>query len=398
VTAPATALDLASIRAQLPATREVTYLNFGTEGIVAEPVLQGYLDVLSRFERFGHWERTRLAGEMGACRERVARLVNATVEEVTVTRNGTDGVSVILGSFPWREGDELVIGSEEHPAIVYPAFALQTTRGVRVRRFRFAHDAEATIESFRAALTPRTRLAAFSQVSCETGIRNPAEELIRITHEHGVQVLLDGAQSVGVLEVDFPAVGADYLTGSAHKWLCGPKGTGVLVVRGDRLDGLAPAYVGGGSLDEGFPWSDLDRPETIQVRFHPTAARFEYGMRNPAIYAGLSLAIDYLEGLGWEPIRRHQRAMTDRLKARLGELAGARVQTPLDWERSSAIVNLALEGVPGRELSQALWNDHRIVQRAVREPDGVRISTGYCSSDEDHDRLIAALEQVSSAR
>jgi L-cysteine/cystine lyase len=134
VTAPATALDLASIRAQLPATREVTYLNFGTEGIVAEPVLQGYLDVLSRFERFGHWERTRLAGEMGACRERVARLVNATVEEVTVTRNGTDGVSVILGSFPWREGDELVIGSEEHPAIVYPAFALQTTRGVRVRR------------------------------------------------------------------------------------------------------------------------------------------------------------------------------------------------------------------------------------------------------------------------
>jgi selenocysteine lyase/cysteine desulfurase len=398
VTAPTSTFDLAAVRAQLPATDEVTYLNFGTEGIVAEPVLKGYLDVLSRFERFGHWERTRLAGEMGACRERVARLVNAAADEVTVTRNGTDGVSVVLGSFPWREGDELLIGSEEHPAVVYPAFALQTTRGVRVRRFSFAHDPEATLESFRTALTPRTRLAAFSHVSCETGLRNPAAELIALAHEAGAQVLLDGAQSVGVLEVDFPALGADYLTGSAHKWLCGPKGTGILVVRRDRLDGLTPAYVGGGSLDDGFPWTDLDRPETIRVRFQPTAARFEYGMRNPAIYAGLSLAIDYLQGLGWEATRAHQRTLTGRLKARLSELPGVRLQTPLDWERSSAIVNLALDGVAGRDLSQALWNDHKIVQRAVREPNGVRISTGYCSSDEDHDRLIEALGRIAAAR
>jgi selenocysteine lyase/cysteine desulfurase len=398
VTAPASTLDLAAIRAQLPATDDVTYLNFGTEGIVAEPVLKGYLDTLARFERYGHWERTHLAGEMDGCRERVARLVNAAVEEVSVTRNGTDGVSVILGSFPWQEGDELLIGSEEHPAIVFPAFALQTTRGVRVRRFRFEHDAEATIESFRAALTHRTRLAAFSHVSCETGIRNPAAELISIAHESGAQVLLDGAQSVGVLAIDFPSLGADYLTGSAHKWLCGPKGTGILYVRRDRLDGLAPAYVGGGSLDDGFPWTELDRPETIRVRFQPTAARFEYGMRNPAIYAGLSLAIDHLERLGWESIRAHQRAMTERLKARLSALPGARIQTPLDWERSSAIVNVALDGVPGRDLSQALWNEHRIVQRAVRDPNGVRISTGYCTSEQDHDRLIAALEQISAAR
>jgi selenocysteine lyase/cysteine desulfurase len=397
VTAPTSTLDVAAARAQLPATREVAYLNFGTEGIVAEPVLQGYLEVLARFERFGYWERNHLAGEPAACRERVAGLVGAAVDEVAITRNGTDGVSMILGSLPWREGDELLIGSEEHPAIVYPAFALQSTRGVRVRRFRFAHDPVATIEAFRNALSPRTRLAAFSHVSCETGLRNPAAELIALAHERGVPVLLDGAQSVGVLAVDFAALGADYLTGSAHKWLCGPKGTGILVVRRDRLDGLAPAYVGGGSLEEGFPWSELERPETVRVRFQPSAARFEYGMRNPALYAGLRLAIEHLDRLGWEAIRAHQRGLTERLKARLAELPGVRTQTPLDWERSSAIVNFGLDGLPGRELSQRLWNEHRIVQRAVREPDGVRISSGYCTADEDHDRLIAALRAISAA-
>jgi selenocysteine lyase/cysteine desulfurase len=387
-------MDLAAIRAQIPATREVSYLNFGTEGIMAEPVLQAYLDVLARFERFGHWERTRLQGEMGMCRELVAALVNAQVDEVTVTRNGTDGVSVVLGSFPWQEGDELLIGSEEHPAIVYPAFALQTTVGIRVRRFRFEHNAEATIASFRAALGPRTRMAAFSHVSCETGIRNPASELIRLAHERGVHVLLDGAQSVGTLEVDFAALGADYLTGSAHKWLCGPKGTGILVVRKDRLDTLTPRYVGGGSLEDGFPWGDLDHPESIRVKWQPSAARFEYGMRNPAVYAGLRLAIEHLNGIGWVAIRAHQRAQTQRLKARLADLPRVRLQTPVDFDRSSPIVNIAVDGVAGRDLSSKLWNEHNIVQRAVRDPNGVRISTGYCTSDEEHDRLIQALSAL----
>jgi selenocysteine lyase/cysteine desulfurase len=391
-----TTLDLAAIRAQIPATREVSYLNFGTEGIMAEPVLSGYLDVLSRFERFGHWERTRLQPEMASCRELVAGFVNAHVDEVTITRNGTDGCSVVLGSFPWQEGDELLIGGEEHPAIVYPAFALQTTRGVKVRRFRFDHDPEATLASFRAALGPRTRVAAFSHVSCETGTRNPAAELIALAHGRGTMVLLDGAQSVGALEVDFAALGADYLTGSAHKWLCGPKGTGILVVRKDRLDTLTPQYVGGGSLEDGFPWEDLDHPETIRTTWHPTAARFEYGMRNPAIYAGLRLAIEHLNAIGWTSIRAHQRSLTQRLKERLSEIPRVRLQTPSDFERSSAIVNIAVDGVSGRDLSQTLWNDHKIVQRAVRDPNGVRISTGYCTSDDEHDRLIQALTTVTS--
>ncbi|HEX5416744.1 MAG TPA: aminotransferase class V-fold PLP-dependent enzyme, partial [Chloroflexota bacterium] len=188
-------------------------------------------------------------------------------------------------------------------------------------------------------------------------------------------------------------LGPDYLTGSVHKWLCGPKGTGVLVVRQDRLDELTPRYVGGGSLAE-FPYDTLDQPEKIQVEFAPAASRFEYGMRSPAVYAGIVSAIDYLNELGWPAIFDHERRMNALLKQRLSETPGVRVQTPTAWEHSSAIVNFAVDGVPGREVSNRLWNDFRVVQRAVRDPDGVRLSTAYFSAPEDIEHVVEAIKKI----
>lgn len=386
--------DLAAVRAELPALQDVIYMNSGTEGIMAEPVRRAYLEKVSRFESYGHWARVELADEMAACRQRFARMVNAAEDEVTVTRNGTDGVSFVLGSFPFKPGDELLIGGEEHPAIVYPAFALQSYHGITVRRFAFHDDPAQTLASYRAALTPTTRLTAFSHVSCETGKRVPAAEMIRLAQAQGTRVLLDGAQSVGSFPVDFRALGPDYLTGSAHKWLCGPKGTGLLVLRRDRIDELVPAYVGGGSLGDAFPWDQVAAPEHIRVKFAPNAARYEYGMRNPAVYYGLNRAMDYLDDLGWQAIADHEREMATRLKTRLAEIPGVRVQTPGPWEHSSAIVNVGLDGVPGKDLSKRLWDEYHVVQRAVRDPDGVRISNAYWCSDEDHDRLIEAIKAI----
>jgi selenocysteine lyase/cysteine desulfurase len=389
--------DLAAVRSALPALRDVIYLNSGTEGIMAEPVLDAYLETLAFFERYGHYARTKLASEMGAARTHLAGMLNAAPEEIAISRNGTDGVSMVLGSYPLAAGDEILIGNEEHPAINYPAFALQSTRGVRVRRFRFEHDPAATLANFAAELTPRTRLAAFSHVSCETGTRTPAAAIIALAHERGVPVLLDGAQSFGVLRVDVKALDADFFTGSSHKWLCGPKGTGLLYIRRDRLAAVTPAYVGGGSLAEPFPHAAIDEPETIAVSFVPEARKFEYGMRNPATYAGLSRAIDYLAGLGWQAIEAHGRTMSDDLKQRVLATPGLRLQTPLAWEHSSAIVNLAVDGVTGADLSTRLWDDYHIVQRSVREPNGVRISCAYFVSQEDIDRLLDALIAIRDA-
>jgi len=385
--------DIEKIRAALPALANVTYMNSGTEGIMAEPVREAYFAVLERFEQYGHYARKELDPQFALARERLAALVNAEPSETSVTRSGTDGCSFVLGAFDFKAGDQLVISDQEHPAILYPAFALQRTAGVEVRRFRIDADPAITLESFAAQLSPRTRLVAFSHVSCETGIRVPAAEMIRLAQAQGARVLLDGAQTVGAIPVDFKALGPDYLTGSVHKWLCGPKGTGVLYVRQDRLDELTPRYVGGGSL-AGFPYDALDRPDQIRVEFAPAASRFEYGMRSPAVYAGIVSAIDYLNGIGWSAIVDHERQINALLKQRLLETPGVRVQTPAAWENSSALLNFAVDGVSGHDLSARLWNDFKIVQRAVRDPDGVRLSTAYFSAPQDVDRVIEAVAAI----
>ena len=386
--------DLAAIRQALPALADVIYMNNGTEGIMAEPVLTTYFDVLGRFERYGYWVRRQIVDQMQEARTRLATVLNAAPDEVTVTRSGTDGVSIVMGAFPFQSGDQILIGSEEHPAITYPSFALQTTIGVEVRRFTFHHDPQKTLESFASQLTPKTRMAAFSHVSCETGIRQPAKEMIDLAHRQGARVLLDGAQSVGMFPVDFQALGCDYLTGSVHKWLCGPKGSGVLAIRKDRLDELTPKYVGGGSLADGFPWDQLDHPETIRVSFAPSASRFEYGMLNPALYVGIVAAVNYLDGIGWQAIADHERELVTQLKHRLSAIDGVTVQTPLNWEHASAILNFKIDGVTGKDLNLRLWNDWKVVQRAVRDPDGVRLSVGYYTSSDDLDRIVEAVTSI----
>jgi selenocysteine lyase/cysteine desulfurase len=385
--------DLKSIRAALPALSELTYMNSGGEGIMAEPVLASYLEIVARFERNGYWLRRSLEEEFLKARAAFATLLGADPDEVAITRSGTEGVAFVLGAFRFQPGDELLIGSEEHPAILHPTLALQTTAEVRAKRFTFHHDPAKTLESFVSQLTPRTRLAAFSHVSCETGIRVPAAAMIRAAHDRGVQVLLDGAQSVGAFPVDFRALDCDYLTGSSHKWLCGPKGTGVLVVRQDRIPRLIPRYVGGGSLEKVVPGNN-DPIEGVEVAFNPAASRFEIGMRNPAVYAGIVYAIDYLNAIGMDAIAEHAREMSTLLKRRLAAIDGVKVQTPMDWNDSSAVVNFTIEGVPGNDIRARLWNDWKIVQRAVGWPDGVRLSVAYFLSPEDVDRVVEAVTKI----
>jgi selenocysteine lyase/cysteine desulfurase len=164
-------------------------------------------------------------------------------------------------------------------------------------------------------------------------------------------------------------------------------------VRRDRIDGLVPRYVGGGSLAPGSPGNN-DPIEGVRVAFNPAASRFEYGMRNPAIYAGIVYAIEYLNNLGWDAIATNEREISTLLKQRLAAIDGVKVQTPMLWENSSAIVNISIDGITGSDLRARLWNDWKIVQRSVGWPDGVRLSVAYWASVEDVDRVIEAVTAI----
>ncbi len=401
-TATGRGYDLAAARAALPALRDVTYLNVGTEGIMAEPVLRDHLRAVTWHETHGHWGQAEVKELMEASRARLARLLDVSPDELAFTTNATDGVNLVATALAWRPGDEVLISDQEHPAIAYPFFSLQRAGRLRVRIFRVSPDPERTLDNFRAALTGATRLAAFSHLSCETGIRLPAPELCALAAERGVLTLLDGAQSVGQFPVHphrGPAgCGADFMTGNGHKWLGGPKGTGFLWVASERLAELSPAVVGAGALvSAALDARRYDNLEAVRLDYEPTARRFEYGTRNLGRFAALGSAIAYLEGLGWAAIWRHQRDLAAELKEGLAALPGAIVHTPPEPWAAGGLVTVSFDGVDGMALSAWLWNEG-IVQRRVAEPNAIRLSCAYFTDRGDLDRALDTLARYLAVR
>lgn len=384
--------DLTAVRAALPILNNVTYLNTGTVGIMAEPVLTRHLAAQADYERGGHLAQDRAQAAYEEARIAFARLLNADPDEIALTRNATDGVDLLAAGLSFGPTDEVLTTSEEHPAVLIPFAAAERRGGARLRVVPLPHDPADCLTAFERALTPQTRLVVVSHVSCETGARLPVEEICRLCRERGILTLVDGAQSLGQFPVNVQAIGCDFMTGNGHKWLAGPKGTGFLYLRRELIERVEPVHVGDGSITPRFDRIAFgEHPASADWDFDPTARRFEFATRNWHTFAALPDAITYLDGLGWDAIYRHAAETSDELKRRLADLPGVTLHTPLAWEQSCGLVTFSLAGWDGTALADALWQRFNIIQRRVQVPSAVRISCAYFTSSDDLDHLVDAV-------
>lgn len=380
--------DVAAVRRALPVLERVVYLNTGTAGIAAAPVIAKLWEEVSLFEAEGEVRYHEMQDRMDAARAQVASLIGAGADEVAFSRNATDGVNLVAWGLPWKDGDEVVLSDQEHPAMNHPWHHLQPRGGPRLRMFAVDPDPAATLANIRALLTPRTRLIASSHVSCQTGIRIPAKEVCDLARERGILVFLDGAQAVGQFPVDVKALGCDFYTSNGHKWLHGPKGTGFLYLRRERLDEVCPMQVGAGSFVRPV---DLDH-----IRLMPSAHRYEYGTRSYGTYAALPAAIEYLAGLGWDWVEQRMAHLSGYLKARLSEVPGLRLLTPQPWERSSALVSFSFPNKTAQEMADFLWNASKIRSRTFPDKGILRVSTAYFNTESELDLLVETLQRMAN--
>ncbi len=381
--------DLGRVRAALPALQECTYLNTGTFGLVAEPVAERALAALRAFDTRGMAAHDQALAWQEEARARVAALLNCRPDEVVLNSNATDGVNLVAFGLAWKPGDEVLISDQEHPAMNVPWYTLARRAGVRVRHFPIARDGDPArmLESIAERITARTRLIGTSHVSHQTGVRVPAREICALARERGLLSLLDGAQSAGVLPIDVQELGCDFYSSNGHKWLCSPKGIGFFYGRKELLDTMEPGYVGAGS-------TSYDQSRLHTMKLAPGAQRFEYGSRGHALYAGLTAALDYLAGLGWEAIRAHQQHMATYLKAQVLH-RGWPLHTPMSWERASGLNSFSIPGVSDVEALYArLIAEHRIYVQRIESFQALRISTAYFTSRDDVDRLLAVLDEL----
>jgi L-cysteine/cystine lyase len=293
-----------------------------------------------------------------------ARLVGAPATALALTTSTTESCNVVLAGLGVGPGDEVVTTDSEHPGLFGGLTASGATLRVADVRDRPAGEALAALA---AELSERTRLIAISHVSWLTGAVLPVRELAG----RGVPLLVDGAQAAGAIPVDLAELGCDFYTVSAQKWLLGPDATGALYVRPERIDDLRmtlPSYM---SWEHG----------TYTPR--AGAPRFDTGWIPAGSLAGVLEAIAFAEEIGGERFERAA-ATTARCRELLGELAevitepgqATLVTWRADGDAEAIVRRLAEEGIVVRDMPGLGW---------------LRASCGFWTSDEDLERLAAAL-------
>jgi len=389
--------DLDAVRANLPVLKEWNYLNTGTVGVMAEPVLQKHLDYIADHERFGHATQPRAIEGYERARRALATLTNSNPSDIALNRNATDGINWVAATFPLRDGDEVITSTEEHPAMVYPWLAACERSGARLRYIDLATDPTELRREIERVLSPATRIVALSQVSCETGKRIPVE-VVRDIVGDDVQILVDASQSLGQFPIDIPSLRANFVIGNGHKWLAGPKGTGFAWFDPRTIDLVPPAYFGDGAVEPRWSRAYYQADPAPRLRYGGDATRFEFGTRAWHMYEALADAIEYQAALGWDAIFAHVDRVSSYAKAVLEEIPGVDVITPASWQESSGIVSFTVAGLVGRDVSQTLWNEDNITQRSVEVPSAVRISCTYFTSEEDVTRLGQAVDRIARGR
>jgi selenocysteine lyase/cysteine desulfurase len=386
-TSPPGNYDIIAVRSAYPVLDEVTYLNIGTYGVMPDPALKTFIELETEFERKGAASTMNLGAMANDTRERIAKLVGANAKEIAFTRNATDGINLVLAGLTWQPGDEVITTTQEHEAINHPLLYLAATKGIIVRRFEPTADGAEAVKRIEAVASARTRLIALSHVTCETGTRLPARQICEWATAHNVLSLLDCAQSLGAFGVNVREIGCDYLTSNGHKWLCGPKGTGVFYGKLDKLVQLNPAHVGAGSL----AWVDLT---SGAAEAWASGLRFEYGTRATALFAGLGASLDWFDGLGWANVYGHIAALSDYAKRRISERPHLQLLSPQAFEASSGLVVFKAPGNVCHEIGRALREKYKIVVRLIPHYNAVRVTTAHFNNEADIDKLVLALDEI----
>lgn len=375
----------AAIKAQYLLTPGFAYFNTGGLGPAAGPVL----DVYDRTAR--HLQEKSDTGHalFADARAVLARFLGAEPSEISFVRNATEGNGLVAAGLGLKAGDEVIFDSHAHPGGSFPWLNQHKQHGIVVRTFEPAvTDAAENLARIAALITPRTRVIQISHVTAPTGIVLPATAIAKLCRERGIWFHIDGAQSAGMYPFGLHALGCDSFATSGHKWIGGPHETGVLYIRREKVDQVAPVLVGAHSSDQ----ADL----SPDLKYVDGTVRHEYGTRNAAAVVALAAAAETQERIGRERIAARGRALAARVRAGFAALPDLEILTPANAELGASILTFRSPRIAYDKLFERLLADHRLRCRPVSEQglNALRVSFHLCNSVEECDRLVAGMTAV----
>ncbi len=399
-------LDVAAIRADFPILvtkvhgRPLAYLDNGASAqkprVVLDTIQRAYAGEYANVHRGLHYLSNLATANFEKARETVRRFLNARHdEEIVFTRNATEAVNLVASSYGAPnigEGDEILLTIMEHHSNIVPWHFLRERQGAVLKWAPISDDGDFLLEEFVKLIGSRTKMIAITHMSNVLGTIVPIKEVVRIAHERGIPVLVDGAQGAVHLPVDVQDLDCDFYALTGHK-LYGPTGIGVLYGKKALLESMRP-YQGGGEM--------IGYVKQNEITYAKPPHRFEAG--TPAIVQaiGLGAALEYVEGVGREAIRAHEDVLLDYAMGRLGELNWLRIYGRA--KDKGSIVSFNMEGAHPHDVSTIL-DQYGVAVRAgthCAEPLLARFGvTATCRASfamyntvEEVDRLVEALHKA----
>ncbi len=372
------------VRDQFPLKKDPIFLNNGTIGpspYVVIDAIKSEMEDVDRNARYGGWE---------VARPKIAKFINAHDDEISLTHNVTEGISVIACGLPLKRGDEVIITNHEHAGGAVPWLARARRDGIVIKPLLLANTADEILNRINDLITPRTRVIAVPHITCTTGQVLPAKRICALGHDKGLWVFLDGAHPPGMMPLDVKELGCDFYASCGHKWMLGPKGTGFLYIRKEMQDVVEPYWTG--ALADGG-WDVLKGT----MDFRKDAHRYDFGSQNSSLYVGLGAAIDFLYHLGMENIARRNQALAMHLRNELKKLGDKiEILTPEEKGGYGSVLGFRLKNMAFDKLQPLLKEQHKIITRAVAE-NGInsnRISTHIYNNYDEVNKVVEAIKSV----
>ena len=364
---------------------------------VLDAMQEEYLNVNANVHRGVHWMSQQATDLHEAARETVRKFINArSTTEIVFTRGTTESLNLVASSFVegcMKEGDEVIVSTMEHHSNIVPWQLQEQRKGIVLKVIPMTDEGELQLEEYEKLFTERTKLVSVTQVSNVLGTVNPVKEMIRIAHEHGVPVVVDGAQSVPHFAVDVQDLDCDFLAFSGHK-VYGPTGVGVLYGKEEWLDRLPP-YQGGGEMIElvSFEKTTFERPPL----------KFEAGTPDYIATHGLATALDYVTSLGMDNILAHEQDLTCYALQQLREIEGMHIYGHRN-DSGDAVISFNVGDIHHMDLGTlldqlgiAVRTGHHCAQPLMDRLGilgTVRASFGLYNTREEVDALVAGIKRI----
>ena len=375
---------------------DLIYLDNGATTFKPKCVLEAMNDYYENYSANAHRGDYSISYKVDVAYEnarvKVAKFINAEIDEVVFTSGATESLNVIATGFfsnLLEEGDEIIISDAEHASNVLPWFRLANKLGAVIKYVPLDANLHVTLENIKSIVTPRSKVISLAGITNVVGDVRPIKEICKFAHQNNMFVVCDGAQSVPHTKTDVKDLDVDFLAFSGHK-MCGPTGVGVLYGKKELLESVEPLSLGGG-MNESF-----DSEKEIYLKDLPQI--LEAGTPNIAGVIGLGAAVDYLDKIGMDTISIYEQKLKKYMMDKLEKIPYIQI---VNEEADSGIVAFNVEGIFSQDVAYYLnkYNicvragNHcaKILKKAIGVKNTIRVSLYFYNTKEEIDALVELL-------